>query len=181
MLSSLFRALWPVKQSEPTQGAGVDKPFSNAICAMTGERGVSGVVRLNQPATDSPTTITGEIKGLTQGQHGFHVHEFGDNTQGCTSAGGHFNPFGRTHGGPRDETRHVGDLGNVEADASGVAKFEFSDRMITLNGPHSVIGRTMVVHEKVDDLGKGGNDESLKTGNAGPRLACGVIGLAAPS
>jgi len=151
-----------------------------AVCVIKGDANVCGTVWFEQTAAGAPTTIKGEIKGLGKGLHGFHVHEWGDNTQGCTSAGPHFNPHGKTHGGPKDDTRHVGDLGNVEAGDDGVAKFELSDQMISLNGEHSVIGRTMVVHEKVDDLGKGGNDESLKTGNAGARVGCGVIGLASP-
>jgi len=154
--------------------------IQKAVCVIRGDKdgGVSGVVRFEQSTETGPTKITGEIKGLAKGLHGFHVHEFGDNTNGCTSAGGHFNPHGKTHGGPKDDNRHVGDLGNVEAGADGVAKFEITDHLISLNGQHSVIGRTMVVHEKVDDLGKGGDDESLKTGNAGARVGCGVIGLA---
>ena len=89
--------------------------------------------------------MVGELSGLTAGLHGFHVHEFGDNTNGCVSAGGHYNPHGKTHAGPDDESRHVGDLGNVKADESGIAKVDMTDKFITLNGPLSVIGRTMVV------------------------------------
>ena len=74
--------------------------------------------------------------------------------------------------------RHVGDCGNVVADEAGVTRFALVDKLITLAGPYSVIGRTFVVHEKEDDLGKGSNEDSKKTGNAGGRLACGVIGIA---
>jgi Cu-Zn family superoxide dismutase len=154
--------------------------MTKAVCILLEDNnsGVSGVVHFSQASEDAPTSIEGEIKGLEAGLHGFHVHEFGDLTQGCTSAGSHYNPFGKTHGGPSDEERHVGDLGNVEVDSSGVAKFKMEDKFIKLLGEYSVIGRAMVVHVGQDDLGKGGDEESLKTGNAGGRLACGVIGIA---
>uniref|UniRef100_A0A141J8S5 Superoxide dismutase [Cu-Zn] n=1 Tax=Misgurnus anguillicaudatus TaxID=75329 RepID=A0A141J8S5_MISAN len=151
---------------------------SKAVCVLKGDGEVKGVVHFNQEDGDNaPVTVSGEISGLTPGEHGFHVHAFGDNTNGCVSAGPHYNPHDKTHGGPTDATRHVGDLGNVEADPDGVAKINIKDNMLTLRGQYSIIGRTMVIHEKKDDLGKGGNEESLKTGNAGGRLACGVIGI----
>eukprot|EP01137_Pigoraptor_chileana_P035813 Opistho-2@30433 len=148
-----------------------------AVCVLKGDAAVTGTVTFTQEGDGSPTVIEGSIKGLTPGQHGFHVHEFGDNTNGCTSAGPHFNPFGKTHGAPSDDVRHVGDLGNVTADNDGVANFKISDRLVSLSGQHSVVGRTMVVHADIDDLGKGGHEFSLTTGNAGGRLACGVIGI----
>jgi len=149
-----------------------------AVCVLRGDPGVEGVIRFTQPECGQPTVIEGEIKGLTPGQHGFHIHALGDSTQGCTSAGPHFNPFNKTHGGPNDEIRHVGDLGNVTANDAGIAAIKMTDKLIQLAGENSVVGRSMVVHMKVDDLGKGGDDESLKTGNAGARVGCGVIGWA---
>lgn len=94
------------------------------------------------------------------------------------SAGPHFNPFGKEHGAPNAEIRHVGDLGNVEADASGSAKINITDKFITLSGPLSILGRTVVVHADIDDLGVGGHELSKTTGNAGGRIGCGVIGIA---
>uniref|UniRef100_C3KGY9 Superoxide dismutase [Cu-Zn] n=1 Tax=Anoplopoma fimbria TaxID=229290 RepID=C3KGY9_ANOFI len=149
-----------------------------AVCVLKGAGETSGVVHFEQEGDTAAVKLTGEIIGLTPGEHGFHVHAFGDNTNGCISAGPHFNPHNNTHAGPTDEQRHVGDLGNVTAGGDNIAKIDITDKIITLTGQHSIIGRTMVIHEKADDLGKGGNDESLKTGNAGARLACGVIGIA---
>jgi len=61
------------------------------------------------------------------------------------SSGPHFNPFGKTHGAPTDEIRHVGDLGNIEADGSSVAKVSITDSVISLTGPLNIVGRTLVV------------------------------------
>uniref|UniRef100_A0A6V7XTU9 Superoxide dismutase [Cu-Zn] n=3 Tax=Meloidogyne TaxID=189290 RepID=A0A6V7XTU9_MELEN len=155
-----------------------------AICVLNGDgdKNVKGTIRFSQEKEGSPTRIEGEITGLSPGLHGFHVHAYGDLTNGCVSAGPHYNPTNMTHGGPLDEVRHVGDLGNVHANEDGVAAIDFKDGKISLVGPTAIVGRTLVVHALEDDLGRGTDDkaeESKKTGNAGPRLACGVIGLAA--
>ncbi|KAG8823593.1 Superoxide dismutase [Cu-Zn] [Serendipita sp. 411] len=139
---------------------------------------VSGTIKFTQKGLWGPVQITGQITGLDpNSERGMHVHEFGDITNGCNSTGTHFNPFKRTHGAPGDAIRHVGDLGNIQSDANGVANLDFSDSIISLKGIKSIVGRAIVVHTGTDDLGKGGNDGSLTTGNAGGRAACGVIGL----
>lgn len=115
------------------------------------------------------------ITGLTPGKHGFHIHEKGSLADNCVAAGGHYNPFEKDHGAPEDEERMVGGLGNIVADADGVAKFSITDRLVDLSGKYSVIGRAFVVHANPDDLGKGGHPSSKTTGNAGPRVACGII------
>ena len=117
---------------------------------------------------------------MTPGQHGFHIHQFGNLTEGCKTAGPHWNPFGKTHGAPHKEERHVGDLGNVVAGDDGVAKYELEDHLVMLTGENAVIGRSFVVHAGVDDHGEGGHELSPTTGNAGGRLACGVIGISGP-
>ncbi|KAF4124524.1 hypothetical protein GMORB2_5190 [Geosmithia morbida] len=151
-----------------------------AVSVLRGDAKVSGTVTFEQESESAPTTITWDITGNdANAKRGFHIHTFGDNTNGCTSAGPHFNPFGKTHGAPSDENRHVGDLGNIDTDAQGNAKGSVTDKFVKLIGPESVVGRTVVVHGGTDDLGKGANEESLKTGNAGPRPACGVIGISA--
>ncbi len=151
-----------------------------AVVVLNSSEGVTGTVKFVQQKGHQ-TRVYAELTGLAEGEHGFHVHEFGNLTNGCTSAGAHFNPAGLTHGGPDDEVRHVGDLGNIKAGADGKGLYDSFDRLIQLYGDvNNIIGRSVVVHQKVDDLGRGGDDESKKTGNAGPRIACGVIGLSGP-
>jgi len=145
-----------------------------AQCELQHSASVKGSILLIQ-APGTPTLIKGTITGLTPGEHGFHIHEFGDMSDGCKSMGGHYNPDGVDHGNLGDG--HVGDLGNITADGSGVAKFTIRADRVDLLGDRSVVGRGIVVHSDKDDLGKGGDEESLKTGNAGDRLACGVITL----
>jgi len=147
------------------------------VLAAGSSSAVTGTITFTQEKAGDSTTVSGQLKGLAPGKHGFHIHQFGDYTNGCMSAGGHFNPAGKNHGAPEDTERHAGDLGNIEAGEDGVATVEIKDSQVPLIGENSIIGRSVVVHEKEDDVGKGGNEESLKTGNAGPRLACGVVGV----
>jgi len=123
---------------------------------------------------DGAVAIVADLEGLEPGKHGFHVHETGDcSAPDASSAGGHFNPAGSSHGAPDNPPaqRHVGDLGNLEADADGMAHYERVDQVVTLEGPESIVGKAVVVHAGADDL------TSQPSGNAGPRAACGVIEL----
>ncbi len=91
---------------------------------------VVGRLVLSQASPSSPVLIRGRITGLSPGLHGFHIHQVGDTADGCRAAGGHFNPFELTHGAPDVQARHVGDLGNIEADANGHAVVEGFDHQV---------------------------------------------------
>ncbi|XP_057370725.1 superoxide dismutase [Cu-Zn]-like isoform X2 [Daphnia carinata] len=148
--------------------------MASAVCVLLGEN-VKGVLHFDQQG--DVVNVKGEVTGLTPGDHGFHVHEFGDYTNGCMSAGPHFNPTAVEHGGPTDQVRHVGDLGNIVANEAGVATVDIKDSLLSLSGANGIIGRTLVVHADPDDLGKGGHELSKVTGNAGARVACGIVGI----
>ncbi|NBN98594.1 MAG: superoxide dismutase family protein [Flavobacteriia bacterium] len=121
-----------------------------------------------------------DLIGLRRnGVHGFHIHQYGDISEGCNSMCAHFNPYGKKHGGPNSKEHHLGDLGNLEADSYGRVRTKIVNRGIKLHGSRTnVIGRGLVIHADEDDLGLGGNPESLITGNAGKRIACAIIGHA---
>lgn len=151
--------------AEPTKAIAVLHPTKGS--------NVEGVVTFTK--TGGEVKVVADLTGLTPGEHGFHIHEFGD----CSSAdgkaaGGHFNPTNNPHAGHDAEKRHAGDLGNIEADSAGKAHLELTDKMMTMSGENSIIGRGVIVHEKVDDL------KTQPTGDAGGRVACGVIGIAKP-
>jgi Cu-Zn family superoxide dismutase len=166
----------PMLAVPKTRALTITAATKKAVAVLKGTSNVEGVVTLLQE-DDGPTKVNVKITGLTPGKHGFHLHEFGDTTNGCMSTGPHFNPEGKTHGAPEDSNRHAGDLGNVVAGSDGVVEVELQDSQIPLSGPNSVVGRAFVIHELEDDLGKGGHELSSTTGNAGGRLACGVVGL----
>ena len=134
-----------------------------------------GVVRLTQIGS-GPTQISGFVKGLFPfGKHGFHVHQHRVVGYNCESAGEHYNPTRQNHGPKDSPSSHIGDLGNLHADAKGAAKFDVSSTRISLRGKFSVLERSLVVHLQTDDLGAGYNRESLQSGNSGARIACGTI------
>jgi Cu-Zn family superoxide dismutase len=147
--------------------------------------GVSGVIKIHQccPRTNSIVTI--ELHNLPPNStRAIHIHEFGNITKGCMSAGPHYNPYNKNHGNIdiHGKERHVGDLiNNITSNSNGDVFFEYEDDLVKLFGPTSVIGRSIVIHKKPDDLGMGGDKESLKTGNAGDRMACTIIGLDKPN
>jgi Cu/Zn superoxide dismutase len=159
-------------QCERLESISETEQTINAICTLEhADDNVEAVIKFIQKP-GKPTIIKGIVKGLTPGKHGFHIHEFGDLSDGCASAGGHYNPEGVDHGSLQQG--HVGDLGNIIADKLGTARFQLKAKRVELS---DVVGRAVVIHADEDDLGLGGDAESLKTGNAGDRVGCGVIRL----
>ena len=182
-------AYWYILEKE---GLGKDITPESQSVSMAAEENIVHAVAVLQPDNSkvsgvvhfadagSGVAISYRIKGLSDGKHGFHIHEYGDLTDGCTSACAHFNPDNEVHGGLETSVRHFGDLGNIESQKSISAGEIYLPKAKLDSSKYGILGRMMIVHADRDDLGKGGDAESLKTGNAGKRLACGVIGLAEP-
>ena len=148
-----------------------DTVCSRAICVLDAESSsIRGSVEM--VSRGDQTEFVCDIAGLAPGLHGFHVHRCGDLRMGCASACDHYNPTGRSHGSRAGPHRHRGDLGNILADANGQCR----DRLLADVRVHEIVGRALVVHADEDDLGRGGDEESQKTGNAGRRIGCGIVG-----
>lgn len=160
------------QQSSPPPQTGKSDPTQNVVAtawlsAASGSN-VRGLV--NFICEGDKVRVYASVSGLTPGKHGFHIHEKGDcSAPDASSAGGHFNPTGMHHGGPDDTQRHVGDFGNLEADASGNAHYSKVFSNLSLEGDSSIIGKAVIVHAQPDDM------KTQPTGNAGGRVACGVI------
>ena len=175
-LTVIATAIILIQACQPQRYAEEEEEVSKvnkAVCVLQPTAGdsASGVVMFTK--ADDGIKIEVRMNKLTPGKHGFHIHQWGDCTAtDGTSAGGHFNPENKEHGATGDDVRHVGDLGNVEADSLGLVNITMTDNMLSFEGEHSIIGRSVVVHAGEDDL------ESQPTGNAGARVACGVIGIA---
>lgn len=144
------------------------KPNSPASSAPK----VYGMVLFKQDSPQSKLSVSLHLRGFdreTSEAKAVHVHQFGDLSSGCASAGGHYNPSNVNH------PHHPGDFGNFVTQSGRIsARIE---SQATLFGGHTVIGRAVVVHMQQDDMGRGGDEASLQHGNAGPRIGCCVIGI----
>lgn len=157
-----------VEKEKEVETTNFDHDELVATVMPVGDSSVAGSVTFTE--SDNGVLVKGEFSGLKSGKHGFHIHEFGDcRAADGTSAGGHFNPAGNDHGAPTDEIRHMGDMGNIEANEKGVAAVNYVDGTISLE---EILGRGIIIHAGEDDL------TSQPTGAAGGRIACGVIGIA---
>jgi Cu-Zn family superoxide dismutase len=168
---SLFLLLCPVLFTGCIHPADSGRADAVAVLHPTEGSSVEGTVTFTR--VPGGVQVSARATGLGPGKHGFHIHEKGDcRAADAASAGEHFNPDNTPHGGPESAPgeRHSGDLGNLEADASGFARYLWIDPVIRLEGEHAIIGRSVIVHAEEDDL------KSHPAGNAGKRLACGVIG-----
>ena len=151
-------------------GCATAEPEERAVAKLNPTKGnkTAGIVTFTK--TKRGVRVVATIHGLTPGEHGFHIHEKGDcSAPDATSAGAHFNPSGMPHGGPNSLRRHSGDFGNITANDVGTARADFVDPYLTFQGPSSIIGRAVIVHAQADDL------VTQPAGNAGARVACGVI------
>jgi Cu-Zn family superoxide dismutase len=148
--------------------------------AIFNEKKVKGQVCFTEDLENNCVHIDLDLQGLKPNfQHGFHVHEYGDLSDGCESMCNHFNPYGKSHGGKESRERHVGDLGNLISDKNGCARYMMRDNIIQLRGSKcNILGRGLIIHADPDDCGQGGEADSLTTGHAGKRIACAVIGYA---
>jgi Cu-Zn family superoxide dismutase len=157
------------------RAADMGEEIKDAVAVVHGTKGhemVMGVVHFMD--TGSGVKVTADIDGLAPGsEHGFHIHQFGDCTdmEKAMSTGGHYNPEKHQHGKAGEAMSHVGDMGNIKADDKGHAHVEVTLSAATISGKNAILGRGVIVHEKADDY-------SQPTGNAGGRIACGVIGVA---
>ena len=155
--------------------AAASTPITKAIAVITPTQGNTVMGTVMFTAVGGGLNVMAHITGLTPGKHGFHIHQYGDcSAPDATSAGGHYMPTGHMHGAPTDSVHHDGDLGNLVADSTGTAHYEYTDPTLALTGPNAIIGLAVVVHASEDDY------KTQPTGNSGARVACGVIGIAKP-
>jgi len=167
---------------------GTCKPVAKCIIS---NGTVYGEIKIYALENGRKFKIKGDIYGLKEGKHGFHIHEGNRLGNNCMDAKGHFNPDNKKHGAPGDEESHIGDLGNIESPGRNrPSKVRIESTAIrTVSGysasaedqKYNIIDRTIVVHADEDDFGMGGFPDSKTTGHAGARLGCCIIELVTTS
>ncbi len=173
ILLLLFMCAVSIKAQEKVMKHDITPKVEKAVAVIYPTKGNTAHGVITFIKVKDGMKVIADIEGLTPGKHGFHVHEYGDcSASDGSSAGGHFNPDNVKHSGHDSKVRHVGDLGNITADKDGKAHLELVDDQMEFFGSHGIIGRGVVVHGGTDDL------ISQPSGNAGPRVGCGVIGIA---
>ncbi len=168
----LFTLSACTQQNQNLNEGREEEPELNKLVSVihpTEENDISGTVTFTRQGED--VLVEATVRGLEpETKHGFHVHRFGDCTAGdATSAGGHLSPEDMPHGAPSEASRHMGDMGNLVAGENGIAELSYTDNVIELS---TIRGRAVIIHGEADDL------ESQPAGDAGPRIGCGVIGIA---
>jgi len=162
----LFSIALLVLASCASTGSG---PSASVTLSPTSGSTASGTVTMRQLA-DGAVFVVVDLTGVPPGVHGFHIHDKGDCGDNGNAAGGHFNPATTAHGAPSADPHHAGDFGNVTASADGRVHTDFTTRSVTVAaGPNSVVGHAVILHANPDDL------VTQPTGNAGPRIACGIV------
>jgi Cu-Zn family superoxide dismutase len=165
----------PSRGVAPTSGAW--EGVSEAVAAVHGfgKTKIRGFVTFIE--TSDGVRVVADIEGLKpDAKHAFHIHEFGDvSSADGKTAGPHYNPEGHKHGGPDGGPHHAGDLGNLQTDAEGRARYNRVIEGISVAGDRNpVVGRSVIIHLAEDDL------VTDPAGNAGDRIAGGVIGVSKP-
>jgi Cu-Zn family superoxide dismutase len=155
-------------EATPTPEVAMEEPQIVAA-QLSGPGGVSGVVTFTEQAGGGIQVVT-RVEGASPGQHGLHLHQGGScDGPDFQSAGDHFNPTNAPHGGPDSAQHHAGDFGNIEIAADGTGTSDVTSAMLAVEGANGVLGHAVILHQEEDDL------TSQPSGNAGARVACGVV------
>lgn len=156
----------PVNDTAPQASA-------TAAATLNGASGSKVAGQLTFASSGEDVTVAGELTGLPpSSEHGFHIHENGDcSAPDATTAGAHFNPEMAPHAGPNDTPRHLGDIPNIQSDATGkaVVNATIAGASLRNGGPHDLVGKAVIAHAKPDDY------KTQPSGDSGDRIACGVI------
>lgn len=149
--------------------ASASRPTATVTLGSTSGSTAAGTVTFTEMA-DGTVRAEIHLTGVPAGIHGFHLHDKGDCGDNGNAAGGHFNPGGTPHGAPDAASHHAGDFGNLDAGTGGVVNAVRTLHGVTVSpGPNSVVGHAVILHANPDDF------TTQPSGNAGPRIACGLV------